>query len=107
MRAPRRGLAAFVVRAGRRVWRTARRFPNLMGRAAWHGFVCFYRSNDLTFASSIAYYSLLSIPPFILLVFTILSHVAVTQSGDELAVVELISLISCARGPRCGGRPSS
>ena len=52
MRAPRRGLAAFVIRAGRRVWRTARRLPGLMGRAAWHGFVCFYRSNDLTFLVS-------------------------------------------------------
>jgi membrane protein len=45
-----------------------------MGRAAWHGFVCFYRSNDLTFASSIAFYALLSLFPFLLLSLSLLGH---------------------------------
>jgi membrane protein len=50
-----------------------------MGRAAWHGFVCFYRSDDLTFASSVAFYALLSLFPFLLLSLSILGHV----SADE------------------------
>jgi membrane protein len=79
VRAPRRGFAAFVVRAGRRVWRTAARLPGLMGRAAWHGFVCFYRSDDLTFASSIAFYALLSLFPFLLLSFSLLGYLSANE----------------------------
>ena len=35
----------------------------------WRGVTGIYHSNDLTFASSIAYYSLLSLFPFFLLAF--------------------------------------
>jgi membrane protein len=63
----------------RRFRRTALRLPGLMGRAAWHGFVCFYRSNDLTFASSVAFYALLSLFPFLLLSLSVLGRV----SADE------------------------
>jgi len=59
----------------RRAWR-------LGWRAAWRGVVEFYKSDNLTFAASIAYYTLLSFFPFIFLVFSILSKVAVGQGGD-------------------------
>jgi membrane protein len=72
------------------LWRKFRRGTIIAGRATYEGLKEFYLSENLTFASSIAYYSLLSILPFILLVFTILSRVAVTQSGDEMAVVALL-----------------
>ena len=55
------------------------------------GVIEFYHSNNLTFASSIAYYSLLSIFPFILLVFSVLSKLAVTRAGDEQAVINLVA----------------
>ncbi len=68
----------------------ARRAARVAPRAAARGVVEFYRSSNLTFASSIAYYSLLSIFPFILLVFSILSRVAVGEAGSEQAVAGLL-----------------
>ena len=60
-------------------------------RAMGHAVVEFYSSNNLTFAASIAYYSLLSMFPFLLLVFSILSRLAVgeTQSG-EVALQQIL-----------------
>jgi membrane protein len=43
--------------------------------AIWRGITGIYNSNDLTFASSIAYYSLLSLFPFFLLALAILASV--------------------------------
>jgi membrane protein len=66
------------------VFRTARRCGQgcrFALRAARWGFVDFYNSNNLTFAASIAYYTLLSIFPFLLLVLSIMSRIAVA-SGD-------------------------
>jgi membrane protein len=48
---------------------------HLTALAVWRGLVGIYNSNDLTFASSIAYYALLSLFPFFLLVFSILGSV--------------------------------
>ena len=47
----------------------------LTGRAMWRGVTGIYHGNHLTFASSIAYYSLLSLFPFFLLVFSIIASV--------------------------------
>jgi membrane protein len=47
----------------------------LTALAVWRGCVGIYNSNDLTFASSIAYYALLSLFPFFLLLFSILGSV--------------------------------
>ena len=58
----------------RRAWR-------LGWRAAGRGVVEFYQSENLTFAASIAYYTLLSTFPFLLLVLTILSRLAIGQEG--------------------------
>ncbi|HVL66989.1 MAG TPA: YihY/virulence factor BrkB family protein, partial [Vicinamibacterales bacterium] len=48
--------------------------------AIWRGGTGIYNSDDLTFAASIAYYSLLSLFPFFLLAFSILGGVAGTES---------------------------
>jgi membrane protein len=56
---------------------------HLAGLAAWRGLNGLYNSSDLTFASSIAYYSLLSLFPFFLLVLSILS--SVTSSNEAKA----------------------
>ena len=52
----------------------------LTGLAIWRGALGIYNSNDLTFASSIAYYALLSLFPFFLLAFAILGSVAGTDT---------------------------
>jgi membrane protein len=44
----------------------------LAGQSAWEGLDGFYHSDDLTYAASIAYYSLLSLFPFFLLAFALL-----------------------------------
>lgn len=71
-------------------WRRFRRGSHIAWRATGRGVIEFYHSSNLTFASSIAYFSLLSFFPFVLLVFTILSRLAVGQTGDERAVVTLV-----------------
>jgi membrane protein len=89
VRKPRRGLAASIVRIGRRLQRTALRLPGLMARSAWHGFVGFYRSNDLTFASSVAFYALLSLFPFLLLVLTLFGRVS-ANDHDRAAILAFV-----------------
>ena len=60
----------------------------LCGRAIWLGLVDFYESTNLTFAASIAYYTLVSSFPFLLLVLSALSKLAVRQNDT---LVELIA----------------
>src|SRR6185503_7629303 len=74
----------------RDLWPKFRRgVMNAVG-AAGRGIVEFYNSSNLTFASSIAYYSLLSIFPFMLLIFSMLSRLAVGQAGNEQTVTHLV-----------------
>ena len=61
-----------------------RRALRLGWRAAARGVVEFYSSDNLTFAASIAYYALLSFFPFVFLVFSLLSRIAVVQGGETL-----------------------
>jgi membrane protein len=70
---------------------SAGRTLRLAGRAAVRGAVDFYNSNNLTFASSIAYYSLLSFFPFVLISLDLLGRFAVVH-GDEpfLHLVQLV-----------------
>lgn len=63
-------------RAAQRVGGEAR----LTGLAVWRGIVGIYNSNDLTFASSIAYYALLSLFPFFLLAFSILGSITANEA---------------------------
>jgi len=66
---------------GRRVPARLRRETRLGLQATWLGFVEFYGSNNLTYAASIAYYSLLSLFPFLLLVATIVSRFVVGRAS--------------------------
>jgi membrane protein len=61
------------------------------GRAAGRGVLEFYASDNITFSSSIAYYSLISMFPFLMLVMAVLGRVTV---GDRDAT--LLQLVSQA-----------
>lgn len=50
-------------------------------RAAWSGLDALLRSDNLTYAASIAYYTLLSLFPFFMLVFAIVGHAASGEGG--------------------------
>jgi membrane protein len=73
----------------RRAWTRLRADIRLTGLALWRGAKGVYNGNDLTFASSIAYYSLLSLFPFFLLALSILASVtsADTDRASVLAFV--------------------
>ena len=64
-----------------------RRAVRLAWRAAGRGVIEFYNSENLTFAASIAYYSLLSFFPFLLLVLSILSKLAVGPGESSVLAV--------------------
>lgn len=59
------------------------------GLAAWRGLVRLVSGNDLTHAASIAYYALLSLFPFLLLVISMLGSMAADDS-DRLAVLTFV-----------------
>lgn len=61
----------------------------LTGRAAWRGLLELVNSNDLTHAASIAYYALLSLFPFLLLVISILGSVTANEN-QRLAVLTFV-----------------
>jgi membrane protein len=61
----------------------------LVGRAFWRGSVAFYNSDDLTHAASIAYYGLLSLFPFFLLLFSILAAFT-SDVSRRMAVVSFL-----------------
>jgi membrane protein len=61
----------------------------LTALAIWRGGVGIYHSNDLTFASSIAYYALLSLFPFFLLAFSILGSVT-TNTTDRASILNFV-----------------
>ena len=64
-------------------------FARLAGLSAWRGLVGFYRSDNLTYAASIAYYALLSLFPFFLLAFVMLGQV----TADEHDRAEVLSFV--------------
>jgi membrane protein len=76
VRPVRAGFAGRAVRRGRRGCRLAL-------RAAWRGVLDFYQSDNLTAAASIAYYTLLSLFPFLLLILAIVSKVAVGRQDES------------------------
>ena len=57
-----------------------RRELRLWGQAAWRAFLGLINRNDLTHAASIAYYALLSLFPFLLLIISILGMVAADEA---------------------------
>ena len=64
----------------RRMVARAHAETRLTALSIWRGALGIYNSDDLTFASSIAYYALLSLLPFLLLAFSILASVAGTEN---------------------------
>jgi membrane protein len=81
----------------RQLARLARRIGRscLLGaRAARQGALEFYDSNNLTFASSIAYYALLSLFPFLLLLLTFLGHLAFGMNEETLVQIIMRALPS-------------
>jgi membrane protein len=71
------------------VWRPLRRELRLWGQAAWRAVIGLVSRNDLTHAASIAYYSLLSLFPFLLLVISILG-VVTTDETDRARVLGFV-----------------
>jgi membrane protein len=66
-----------------------RDYARLTGLSAWRGLISFYRSDNLTYAASIAYYALLSLFPFLLLAFVMLGRV----TADEHDRGEVLSFV--------------
>lgn len=58
-------------------------------RAAWTGAVRFYNSNDLTYASSVAFFALLSLFPCLMLLLSLLGS-ATASDVDRTRVVEFL-----------------
>ena len=69
--------------------RRARAELRLSGLAAWRALVEFVNSNDLTHAAAIAYYALLSLFPFLLLVISILGSVT-ADDADRQTVLSFV-----------------
>ena len=61
----------------------------LTALAIWRGGIGIYSSDDLTFAASIAYYSLLSLFPFLLLAFSIIASVT-NNEADRTEVLGFV-----------------
>jgi membrane protein len=68
---------------GRRALARARVEIRLTSLAIWRGITGVYQSDDLTFASSIAYYALLSLFPFCLLALSIVALVTDSQADRD------------------------
>jgi membrane protein len=73
----------------RLVARRIRDISLLTALSFWRGFQGFYSGDNLTYAASIAYYGLLSLFPFALLSFALLSRVA-ADADDRKAVLEFV-----------------
>lgn len=71
----RRWVAAVGVRA--------RRVAALSAQSAWRGFMSLYNSEDLTHSASIAYYALLSLFPFLLLVVSVLGAFTTSEQARQ------------------------
>jgi membrane protein len=65
---------------------TARAHLNLIVRSAWRGISELYNSDGLTHAASIAYYALLSLFPFLLLMLSMLGSVTADPSDRDRVV---------------------
>jgi membrane protein len=76
-------------RRARRALARLRSEARLTALAIWRGIAGVYNGDDLTFASSIAYYSLLSLFPFFLLAFSIVAGVTSSDS-DRDAVLRFV-----------------
>jgi membrane protein len=67
----------------------ARRIGSLSAHAAWRALVSIYNSDDLTHAASIAYYALLSLFPFLLILISVLGFVT-SRSDARDATLQFV-----------------
>lgn len=67
----------------------ASEIARLSGESLWRGFIGFYHSDDLTYAASIAYYSLLSLFPLTMLAVAILGR-ATADEKSRSAVLDFV-----------------
>ena len=67
-----------------------------MGQAAWRGLVGLVNGHDLTHAAAIAYYALLSLFPFLLLIISLMGSFA-AKDAQRLAVLTFVFRYSPAR----------
>jgi membrane protein len=58
-----------------------RELARLTGVSAWRGLVSFYQGDNLTYAASVAYYSLLSLFPLFMLAFALLGRATADESS--------------------------
>ena len=72
-----------------RLLRRLRAELRFSGLAAWRGLVELVNSNDLTHAAAIAYYALLSLFPFLLLVISMLGSITADEA-DRIAVLTFV-----------------
>jgi membrane protein len=72
-----------------RFLRRVRAELRLSGLAAWRGFIELVNGNDLTHSAAIAYYALLSLFPFLLLVISLLGIVTADEA-DRVAVLSFV-----------------
>jgi membrane protein len=70
-------------------WRSAASLPVTVALASWRAFVRFLNSDNLTYASSISFYALLSLFPLFLLLFSILGT-ATADEASRLAVFDFV-----------------
>jgi membrane protein len=73
-------------RTGNQLRRTFLRVRNevrLTALAIWRGVIGIYHSDDLTFAASIAYYSLLSLFPFFLLLLSLIAGITSSETDRQ------------------------
>jgi membrane protein len=71
------------------LWRTFVTLPRSTGLAAWRAAVRFFNSDNLTYASSISFYALLSLFPLFLLLFSILGS-ATADEDSRLRVLNFV-----------------
>ena len=67
----------------RRILRRLRAELRLTGLAAWRGLLELLNSNDVTHAAAIAYYALLSLFPFLLLIVSILGSITAGSDAQD------------------------
>lgn len=72
-----------------RAGRQARHLLRLTGLAAYRGLIGFLRSDNLTYAASIAYYALLSLFPLSMLTLSVLGSVTADER-DRMAVLDFV-----------------
>lgn len=71
------------------LWRRLRAELRFAGLAAWRALVELFNSQDLTHAAAIAYYALLSLFPFFLLIISLLGTVTADEA-DRVAVLSFV-----------------